>query len=246
MQVIPCIVVPAFIALAAAVIVFGILKARQRREAMARLAAELGFEFYPDDPWGIAERYAMFELFGRGHSRKASNILCGELDGRAVVAFDYKYTTGSGKNQSTHHYQGVVLGLPIMAAGLRMRGETVFDRLASWVGWDDIDFESDEFSRRYHVRSEDRRFAYDIFHARLIEHLLACGDPSTGSGSLRAGSRGDVPDLEMKGNLMILYDGQRDAENVRRLLSIGREIVASIPEYVLKARGIGREEGGKT
>lgn len=231
MQVIPCIVVPAFIALAAAVIVFGILKARQRREAMARLAAELGFEFYPDDPWGIAERYAMFELFGRGHSRKASNILCGELDGRAVVAFDYKYTTGSGKNQSTHHYQGVVLGLPIMAAGLRMRGETVFDRLASWVGWDDIDFESDEFSRRYHVRSEDRRFAYDIFHARLIEHLLACGD---------------VPDLEMKGNLMILYDGQRDAENVRRLLSIGREIVASIPEYVLKARGIGREEGGKT
>ena len=231
MQVIPCIVVPAFIALAAAVIVFGILKARQRREAMARLAAELGFEFYPDDPWGIAERYAMFELFGRGHSRKASNILCGELDGRAVVAFDYKYTTGSGKNQSTHHYQGVVLGLPIMAAGLRMRGETVFDRLASWVGWDDIDFESDEFSRRYHVRSEDRRFAYDIFHARLIEHLLACGD---------------VPDLEMKGNLMILYDGQRDAENVRRLLGIGREIVASIPGYVLKARGIGGKTGVST
>jgi len=231
MQVIPCIVVPAFIALAAAVIVFGILKARQRREAMARLAADLGFEYYADDPWGLAERYAMFDLFGRGHSRKASNVLCGELDGRAVVAFDYKYTTGSGKNQSTHHYQGVVLGLPIVAAGLRMRGETAFDRLASWVGWDDIDFESDEFSRRYHVRSEDRRFAYDIFHARLIEHLLACGD---------------VPDLEMKGNLMILYDGQRDAENVRRLLGIGREIVASIPGYVLKARGIGGKTGVST
>ena len=231
MQVSPCIVVPAFIALAAAVIVFGILKARQRREAMARLAADLGFEYYADDPWGLAERYAMFDLFGRGHSRKASNVLCGELDGRAVVAFDYKYTTGSGKNQSTHHYQGVVLGLPIVAAGLRMRGETAFDRLASWVGWDDIDFESDEFSRRYHVRSEDRRFAYDIFHARLIEHLLACGD---------------VPDLEMKGNLMILYDGQRDAENVRRLLGIGREIVASIPGYVLKARGIGGKTGVST
>jgi len=231
MQVIPCIVVPAFIALAAAVIVFGILKARQRRDAMARLAADLGFEYYADDPWGLAERYAMFDLFGRGHSRKASNVLCGELDGRAVVAFDYKYTTGSGKNQSTHHYQGVVLGLPIVAAGLRMRGETAFDRLASWVGWDDIDFESDEFSRRYHVRSEDRRFAYDIFHARLIEHLLACGD---------------VPDLEMKGNLMILYDGQRDAENVRRLLGIGREIVASIPGYVLKARGIGGKTGVST
>jgi hypothetical protein len=226
MDVIPCIVVPAFIALAAALIIFGILKARERREAMTRLAAELGFEYYPDDPWNLQDKYAMFELFGRGHSRRASNVICGEIDGRAVVAFDYRYTTGSGKNQSTHSCQALVMGLPIVAAGLRMRNETVFDRLASWVGWDDIDFESDEFSRRYHVQSEDRRFAYDIFHARLIEHLLACGD---------------VPDLEMKGALVLLHDRQRDAENVRRLIAIGREIVASIPDYVRSARGIGGE-----
>jgi len=224
----PCIVVPAFIALAVALIVFGILKARKRREAMTRLAAELGFEYYADDPWSLEDKYAMFELFGRGHSRKASNVLCGEMDGRAVVAFDYQYTTGSGKNKSTHSYQAVVMGLPIVAAGLRMRTETVFDRLASWVGWDDIDFESDEFSRRYHVASEDRRFAYDIFHARLIEHLLACGQ---------------APGLEMKGPLMVLFDSQGNVENVRRLIAIGREIVASIPEYVLKARGIGGKEG---
>ena len=224
----PCIVVPAFIALAVALIVFGILKARERREAMARLATELGFEYYVDDPWDLEDTYAMFELFGRGHSREASNVICGEMDGRAVVAFDYQYTTGSGKNKSTHSYQAVVMGLPIVAAGLRMRTETVFDRLASWVGWDDIDFESDEFSRRYHVASEDRRFAYDIFHARLIEHLLACGQ---------------APGLEMKGPLMVLFDSQGNVENVRRLIAIGREIVASIPEYVLKARGIGGKEG---
>jgi len=228
MDVFPCIVVPAFIALAVALIIFGILKARRRREAMARLADELGFEFHPDDPWNLEDKYAMFEFFGRGHSQKASNVICSEVDGRAVVAFDYQYTTGGGKNQSTHSYQAVVMGLPIVAAGLRMRSETVFDRLASWVGWDDIDFESDEFSRRYHVASEDRRFAYDIFHARLIEHLLACGR---------------APDLEMKGPLMVLFDSQGDVENVRRLLAIGREIVASIPEYVLHARGIGKTSG---
>jgi len=231
MEVIPCIVFPAFIALAVALIVFGILKARQRRETMTRLAADLGFEYYPDDPWSLEDKYAMFELFGRGHSREASNVICGEMDGRAVVAFDYQYTTGSGKNRSTHSYQALVMGLPIAAAGLRMRTETVFDRLASWVGWDDIDFESDEFSRRYHVASEDRRFAYDIFHARLIEYLLACGQ---------------APDLEMKGPLMILFDSQRGVENVRRLIAIGREIVASIPEYVLHARGIGQPAGDET
>jgi hypothetical protein len=228
MGILPCIAFSAFAALAAALIVFGILKARQRREAMTRLAAELGFEYYPDDPWSLEDKYAMFELFGRGHSREASNVICGEVDGRAVVAFDYQYTTGSGKNKSTHSCQALVMGLPIVAAGLRMRTETVFDRLASWVGWDDIDFESDEFSRRYHVASEDRRFAYDIFHARLIEHLLACGQ---------------VPDLEMKGPLMVLFDSQGDVEKVRRLLAIGREIVASIPDYVRSARGIGQPAG---
>ena len=228
MEIFPCIVFPAFIALAAALIVFGILRARRRREAMARLAAELGFEYYPDDPWSLEDKYAMFELFGRGHSRGASNVICGEVDGRAVVAFDYRYTTGSGKNKSTHSYQALVMGLPIVAAGLRMRTETVFDRLASWVGWDDIDFESDEFSRRYHVASEDRRFAYDIFHARLIEYLLACGQ---------------APGLEMKGPLMVLFESQGDAANVRRLFEIGREIVASIPDYVRSARGIGQPTG---
>jgi len=225
MDVIPCIVVPAFIALAVALIVFGILKARQRREAMTRLAAELGFEYYPDDPWNLEDKYAMFELFGRGHSRKASNVICGEIDGRAVVAFDYRYTTGSGKNESTHSCQALVMGLPILAAGLRMRSENLFDRVASWVGYEDIDFESDEFSRRYHVACDDRRFAYDILHARLIDYLLGCGS---------------VPNLEMQGPLMVLFENQGDAANVRRLLAIGREIVASIPDYVRSARGIGQ------
>ena len=115
----------------------------------------------------------MFELFGRGHGKKASNVLVGEEGGREAVAFDYQYTTGSGKNRTTYYHQAVVLGLPINAARLRTRSENIFDRVASWVGWDDIDFESDEFSRRYHVKCDDRRFAYDVLHARLIEYLLA-------------------------------------------------------------------------
>ncbi|MGB2754447.1 MAG: hypothetical protein WBD75_04885 [Phycisphaerae bacterium] len=228
MGILPCIAFSAFAALAVVFVVFAILKARRRREAMARLAKELGFEYYPDDPWNLEDKYAMFELFGRGHSRKASNVICGEIDGRAVVAFDYQYKTGSGKNKSTHSCQAVVMGLPIVAAGLRMRSESLFDRVASWVGYDDIDFESDEFSRRYHVACGDRRFAYDILHARLIDYLLGCGS---------------VPNLEMQGPLMVLFESQGDAANVRRLLETGREIVASIPDYVRSARGIGQPAG---
>ena len=227
----PCVM---FVAVAAIVIVaavMGILKACERREAMARLAAELGLTYYRDDPWDIPVRYVQFELFSVGHSRKASNVLAGAIDGRQILLFDYRYTTGSGKNQSTHSCQAAILWLPIVAAHLQVRHENFLDRMASWVGHDDLDFESEEFSRRYHVKCNEPKFAYDIFHTRLIEYLLACGD---------------LPALEMSGPLLLLNDDQRGPENLRRLLAIGREIVTSIPEYVLTARGIKGQGQGET
>lgn len=227
---IPCLMFGGVAALIVAVVVYGIIKARQRREEMARLAAEWGFQYYPDDPWDLPERYQQFDLFNSGHARRASNILVGDLDGRRVVAFDYRYKTGSGKNESTHHYQAAALALPILAPELKMRPESVLDRIVSWVGYDDIDFESDEFSRRYHVKCGERRFAYDIFHTRLIEYLLACGT---------------APSLEMEGPLLLTYDqGSGSVENLRRLLAIGQQIIDSIPDYVLKARGAGQGTGG--
>ena len=39
-------------------------------------------------------------------------------------------------------------------------------------GWDDIDFESAEFSRKYFVKCEDKRWAYDVLHGRVMELLL--------------------------------------------------------------------------
>ena len=227
---VPCLMFGGVAALIVVGIVYAIIKARERREAMARLAASLGLQYYAADPWNLPSRYAHFGLFQSGHSKRAANVLAGEIDGRSVVAFDYRYTTGSGKNQTTHHYQGVILATPILAPRLRMRKESILDRVASWVGYDDIDFESDEFSRRYHVKSADRRFAYDILHAQLIDYLLRCGT---------------APSMEMQGPLVLVYDsGHGNVANVQRLLTIGKEIIRSIPDYVLKARGTAQPPGG--
>jgi len=220
----PCLMFGAFAAIVVVLIVYGILRAQKRREAMQALATKWGFRYYAKDPWNLPTWYSALDLFNHGHSRKAENVMSGEVDGRTVVCFDYRYTTGSGKNSHTHHYQGVVYLLPIQAPALRLRPESVFDRVASWVGWDDIDFESDQFSRRYHVSSQDRRFAYDIFHARLIDYLLRCGTS---------------PSMEMNGVFLLLYDsGSGSVENVERLLMIGQTVCNMIPDYVLKARGV--------
>lgn len=226
----PCLLVLAFVVIAVVVAITSVIQARKRREAMERLAAQLGLTYYADDPWDIPARYAHLDLFDEGHSRQASNILAGVIDGREVLAFDYRYTTGSGKNRTTHYHQAALMGLPIVASRLRMRREGVLDRMASWVGYDDLDFESEAFSNKYYVKCEDRKFAYDIFHARLIEYLLACGE---------------APAMEMNGPLLLVHDSRRGPENLQRLLVIGRQIVASIPEYVLMARGIRAKQGGE-
>ncbi len=225
---IPCLAFPVIAALAVVGIVYGLRQAKRRQQALQALAYQMGFDFHPDDPWDLPARYHGFDAMSRGSGRKASNVLVGELDGgTAVTAFDYRYTTGSGKNRTTHHRQIVVLGLPIHGPRLRLRTENVLDRVASWVGHDDIDFESDAFSRRYHVSADDRRFAYDIFHARLIDYLLM---------------RGDVPSLEMNGSLMLLATTRGGPEDVQRLVEIGGHIIATIPDYVRKSRPLHESE----
>jgi hypothetical protein len=63
------------------------------------------------------------------------------------------------------------------AADLEVRPEGFGDTLKAMVGLDDIDFESEEFSRRFYVTSGDRKFAYDVIHPKMMEFLLArpCG-----------------------------------------------------------------------
>ncbi len=95
------------IVLVGAIAYFSWLAEKKRREAMATLAAELGWSFDPTRDRSHDEEYAHFEIFRRGHSRAAHNTMWGELElkGRRWPAkmgdFTYKVTTSTGKSTST-------------------------------------------------------------------------------------------------------------------------------------------------
>ena len=164
---------------------FSWLAAKKRREAMAMLAGELGWSFSPHKDRSHDEEYAHFEIFRRGHGRAAYNTLWGSLEihGRSCTGkmgdFTYKVTTHSGKSSSTQTYRFsyLIVHLPFgRVPDLLIRREGIFDKLAGAFGFDDIDFESAEFSRRFLVKSPDKRFAYDVIHPGMMEFLLA-GEP---------------------------------------------------------------------
>ncbi len=180
----PILIVAAFAVVAVVAIVFGAKQARQRREALAALAGKLGWRFDPGHDRGHDERYHQFPMFRRGHSRSAYNTLEGEIEiaGRVYRGrmgdFTYKVTRHNGKSTSTttYRFSYLVLHPPFaVLPELRIRPEGLLDKLAGAVGFDDIDFESAEFSKRFHVKSSDKRFAYDVVSPRMMEFLLASG-----------------------------------------------------------------------
>lgn len=165
----------AFGALALILGYFGYLANQKRREEMAKLAAECGLQFSLHDPFDLPNYLSGIGAFSRGSSRRASNVLHGEWRGRRVIAFDYQYTTGSGKNRHTHHLSACLQPVGLRLPNLIIRPETLLDKMGAVVGFDDIDFESDEFSREFCVKSADRKFAYDVCHPQMMSWLLANG-----------------------------------------------------------------------
>jgi hypothetical protein len=180
-------IVVIFIIVALVIAYFGHLQLQRRREELGQLAASLGWQFTADSDYSHDEEYAQFEIFRHGHSRYAYNTLFGavEVAGQACRVkmgdFHYQVTTHNDKGSSTHTYQFSYLLVHLPYQGLPtlfIRREGIFDALSRAFGFDDIDFESAEFSKRYYVKSSDKRFAYDVIHPAMMEYLLANEPPT--------------------------------------------------------------------
>jgi hypothetical protein len=171
------------IAIAIAGAVYSALQAKRRREELARLAESLGLQFHPDKDHSLDEQYGFLDKLCQGSNRYAFNRMHGQYQGHDLMAFDYHYETHStnskGRRQTHHHYFSFfLLHLPAHCPELTIVREGWGSKLAQLVGYDDIDFESAEFSRKFCVRSRDKKFAYDICNALMMDYLLGNPDLS--------------------------------------------------------------------
>lgn len=159
---------------------------QQRRGELAAIAEQLGLSFDPSHDRDHDDHYSHFEIFRRGHSRSAFNTISGMLGPRDGTTqppmfvkmgdFAYKVTTNNGKTTTTttHTFSYLIVHLPYAhCPDLLIRREGVFDWLKGALGFDDIDFESAEFSKRFYVGGSDRRFAYDLITPLMMEFLMA-------------------------------------------------------------------------
>jgi hypothetical protein len=197
--------------------IYSAIAKNRRQTELSALAFQLGFRFSPGNDPGFATGWGFLTKLAQGSDRYAFNVMEGNYSGHRVFLFDYHYQTGSGKNTEHHYLTFLLLILPGAFPELTIGRENLLMKIAEAFGYEDIKFESAEFSKAFYIRSQDKKFAYDVCNPQMIELLLANRD-------LEIEIQGPALLLEFKKQL----PAAQIESNLQRLI----EIRSRLPEYL--------------
>lgn len=216
----PVVIVAVLIVIVVATI-YGWIQSQKRLEALNELALRLGLNFSAAEDYALAERYGFLKQLAQGDDRYARNVLSGIYQQNQVLVFDYHYATyhtdKSGTHKEDHWFSFFILTLPAVFPDLTIRRENFFTKIAEVFGYQDINFESAEFSKAFNVRSADKKFAYDVCNSKMMEYLLANRDLS----------------IEIENNVLALaFTTRLSVEVIEADLQRLVEIRSRLPEYL--------------
>src|SRR5581483_12083621 len=142
-----------FVVVAVTAVIYTSFAARKRREGLSELALRLNLDFDPSENYSFADQFGFLKKLAQGENRYAYNILSGKYQNYDVLAFDYHYevTTHDKNGSHTTHYRFSVflLQMPMVFPDLTIRHENFFLKIAEAFGYQDIKFESAEFSKTF-------------------------------------------------------------------------------------------------
>jgi len=157
--------------------------ATRRRRRISAFAAQMGLSFSAEDTFGLVDH--AFDLFNLGDLARCRNVVWGTFEGVEVKSGDLYFVSSSA---------AVPAGMDrLERGGLRfVFAETEVDaflphvsiRHRDWVPEglqpNELPFESDDFNRRFLVRGDDRRFAYEFVVGDDASAALVAGAAVTG------------------------------------------------------------------
>lgn len=216
--------------LLATVAVLGVRRYRSdqaRRLGLFAFAEQRGWAYHGVDPGDLPARWTV-RPFGQGEDRRAAVVVSGVWAGRRFVAFDYTFTTttsaddpGAGDTVTWRH-RVTALPMPGSLPGLRICRAGLGGRVASALGGEDIELESEEFNQRYRLRCPDRKLATDVVTPRTMAALLRVGHP----GELVAAGT----------DLLAVDRGEHTPETLLRDLAALSAVVDGVPGFVWAGR----------
>jgi hypothetical protein len=190
-------------------------------ESLESVAARHGLQHSATDPFGSTR--VAFALFRKGDGRSVRNVVWRERDdGLATRAFDFSYyverTDDLGQVRRTHtHFTCVMAQVDGAWPDVSITREGLMEKALDLVGLGDIELESNEFNRRFALRSSDRRFAVTLVDARMIDFLLSTDAHFA---------------FYVKGRWVLLVSDPVRPPMVPALMRVAEAFVANVPRVV--------------
>jgi hypothetical protein len=204
----------------AMVVVRGVGRLRGTADTAA-IAARHGLQYSYADPFGCTR--VAFALFRKGDGRAVENVVWRDrADGLATRGFDLSYFVERTDEMGLVHrrftrFSCVMAQLDGAWPDLSITREGIVEKALDLVGLGDIELESDDFNRRFALRSPDRRFAVTLVDARMIDFLLSVDG--------RLG-------FFVKGRWLLLVSAPVSPALVPGLMGVAEAFVTNIPRVV--------------
>jgi len=191
----------------------------RRRLAMARFARDRGLEFQARNREALSED---FRLFGRGDGGRVRNVLQGEWDGVPVRAMDYDYFVTRTMwvfypLKDWRRFSVAVLDLGASVPLVLAERNGAAGLASDYMGFHDVQLNSDEFNRRFHVTADDREFAYQFFDLGMLRWLL---------------NQPDLLETEVQGRRALVALARLEPDQMGRLFDVAVGFRSHIPALV--------------
>lgn len=216
---IPLLIMVAIAALAIFIYVYKKQKEKERTRQLQLTAAQLQWNFLAEAALNMIPGLEHFALFNHGRYRSIKNMMYGEANGVKAAAFDYFYTTGSGKSQQTHA-QTVVYLEPgnVSVPYFSLRPEGFGHKILAAFGYQDIDFgQRPGFSGQYLLRGQDEPAIRNAFNDGLLSFYEMNPGTCTDGG----------------GNQLFVYreNFRWEPQQIQPFIGLGLSVVNLLPRY---------------
>ncbi len=162
-----------FFGLAVVALIGSLWYEKNRQKKLAQIADQLGFDFQPKNDTVSDRGLEGFDLFQQGRRQQCKNTMTGTLEDIGVAIFDYQYTVGHGKHQTTYRQTVAALQLPQpLFPAFTLKREHVFHKIGQAFGAKDIDFDDfPDFSKRYLLNGADEQAIRDFFTPDTLRYF---------------------------------------------------------------------------
>lgn len=148
---------------------------KKRTLKVEQVASGMGLTFAPQGDADLQSRLSGMGLFGLGRDRRLTNLISGETDECRISIFDYRYTTGSGKQTHTTKITVAALeSVRLRAPVFSLRPENLFDKIGGLFGFQDIDFPDHPlFSQKFVLKGPEEEAIRQFFSRNLLDFFAS-------------------------------------------------------------------------